>query len=1758
MSVSEKFTNAFNDLMDFEQAESNRPAEKDVHSLDVLRVHVDHLWTQVQRSYEICRDYKAPEGEKPIDLKILRETYRKALSSYKLVVSSLNAEKEALSSLNHPPEKSERLSAPSPAGFDRSHEYAIKLPPCDTDVFYGSYKTWPTFRDLFSAIYIKNPRLSGVEKLYHLNQKTGGEAREIISHVPLVNEGFDIAWKSLADRYENKRMQVNEQIRILFDLPAVSVHSSSSLKLLQRTVTGCLQTLKTLDIITTSWDPILIYLCSQKLPRNYLEDFEKNLDDSSQMPSWRNFDDFLTQKFKTLESVGNVQPSTSKSNSKPQEKTYNPKDRRIHTFQTKIEEKTKMRPNSKKTPQPLTTVTCQLCKESHTLGKCPKFLEKNINDRIHFVKNSRSCFNCLTADHHIKDCKSNYNCRTCNQRHHTLLHKGNGASTMSLEQDASVRPSTSAQAFTTTIQSIPDTEQPHITTLALREANRPALRPQSRETLLFTALVEIESNGQRYEARAIIDPGSQSTFISDKLKNRLRLPTKRNLVHVSGLSPTVTETSTQACIFTLCSKVEPNFKLDVLAPVLKTLPFNLPPKDLDIDISTFEQPLADPYFYVSQSIDILIGLDLGPSIFDVAAPIRPLGSLLAQKTVFGWIVGGPVEKSTESKNEISLFNAVALDKILTQFWEVEETPKPILRSEEDKTCETIFQTTTYRNSSGRFVVTLPFKNGVEIGHSRSIAMAQFLRMEKMLSTKPDIKHQYDQVILEYLDLGHMRKIHHSEIQKRPNYYLPHHAVIKPDRVTTKLRVVFNASSPTSNKKSLNDILYPGPILQQDLVLQTLKWRLFKYVYNADITKMYRQILVDPSQTQYQRILFRKSPKDPIEDFELQTVTFGVNCAPFLAIRTLLQLAEDVRHSHPLAAKVLEENMYVDDVLAGGHTVNEAIISRKQLESALLSAGFDLMKWTSNDPQVIKDLPEEKLLSLDCLTLSENIGTKTLGIKWDIKADSFSFPQPEIIIKPSYTKREVLSTIARFFDPCGWLAPIIIVAKLIMQQIWLDKVGWDDGLTPLTCITWQNFLKTCPDIQSVKIPRWVQFTPESKVELHGFCDSSEKAYAATLYIRLETGNDIKCHLLVAKTRVAPIKKLSLPRLELCGAVLLSTLVSSTVPRLQLTSYDLHFWTDSTIVLSWLNRPSCTWNTFVGNRVAEITEKVGTSNWRHVESRYNPADIATRGCSSTDLQTYDLWWYGPSWLKEPKSRWPVPKQMVETTLEIKPVKTFFTTTYEDPLERFSSLSRAYRVLSYVFRFWRNTGSKRIHLRSTSTEISSDEIKFVKTRLIIITQRHNFGEEYTQLSKKLQIASTSSLLTLNPFVDTFGIMRSNGRLTKSPSLTFNERHPILIPHDCRLARLLVEHTHKSTLHGGSQLMIRILRTEFWIFRLKPLVKFVINHCKTCILYKKHTRNQIMASLPPERSTFTRPFQNTGVDFAGPFNIRNYTGRACLITKGYVCIFVCFSTKAVHLEATSDLSTQAFLAAFARFIGRRGCPAKMFSDNGTNFTGAAEMLKKDRIEFFRHLQSDLITRHSSQDIEWNFIPPGAPHMGGLWEAGVKSFKSHLKRAIPDMTFTFEELSTILARIESCLNSRPLSPANDDPNDLSPLTPGHFLIGAPILSPAEPDLSSDNITLANRWKRLKIISQQFCQRWKTEYLRELHRRYKWKRPQENVKMNDLVIIKDDRLPPNDWKLGRIIHLYPGSDDNSRVVDLKTSNGVIRRPITKLIPLLSN
>ncbi|XP_037813631.1 uncharacterized protein LOC119604834 [Lucilia sericata] len=314
-------------------------------------------------------------------------------------------------------------------------------------------------------------------------------------------------------------------------------------------------------------------------------------------------------------------------------------------------------------------------------------------------------------------------------------------------------------------------------------------------------------------------------------------------------------------------------------------------------------------------------------------------------------------------------------------------------------------------------------------------------------------------------------------------------------------------------------------------------------------------------------------------------------------------------------------------------------------------------------------------------------------------------------------------------------------------------------------------------------------------------------------------------------------------------------------------------------------------------------------------------------------------------------------------------------------------------------------------------------------------------------------------------------------------------------------------------------------------------------------------MAALPPERTTLSRPFTNTGIDFAGPFDLKTYAGRGCKVTKGYVLVFVCFATKAIHLEATSEISTQAFLAAFARFFSRRGSPNALYSDNGTAFVGASHILDSDKSHFISLVRQKLLDQHSFASLEWHFIPPGAPHMGGLWEAGVKSFKIHFKRISYNQSFTFEEFSTLLARIEACLNSRPLCPMSENSGDICALTPGHFLIGDPLLSPPEPDLRDHSLTYVNRWQKLKVLHHHFATRWKEEYLKELHKRFKWKYPQRDYAIGDLVVIRRDNLPPNKWRLGRIEKVIPGIDSRIRVAEVRTANGIVTRPIVKLVLL---
>lgn len=317
-------------------------------------------------------------------------------------------------------------------------------------------------------------------------------------------------------------------------------------------------------------------------------------------------------------------------------------------------------------------------------------------------------------------------------------------------------------------------------------------------------------------------------------------------------------------------------------------------------------------------------------------------------------------------------------------------------------------------------------------------------------------------------------------------------------------------------------------------------------------------------------------------------------------------------------------------------------------------------------------------------------------------------------------------------------------------------------------------------------------------------------------------------------------------------------------------------------------------------------------------------------------------------------------------------------------------------------------------------------------------------------------------------------------------------------------------------------------------------------------------MGDLPAERCTPARPFCHTGVDYAGPIRYRSAKGRGHTTQKAWIAVFVCLSTKAMHLDIVTDYSSKAFLAAFDRFVSRRGLPSTMWSDNGTTFHGADHELH----ESFRSVMhsNEVLSKCAVDGVNWKFIPPNAPHFGGLWEAGVKSVKGHLGRMLSDFAPTYEELYTMLCCIEACLNSRPLAPLRDDPESLDALTPGHFLTGSALLSVPIYTDPQERICLTNRWKQVTRLTTSFWERWHREYLHVLQTRNKWERPTDSITLNDLVIIRTPNVPPATWPLARVVELLPGKDGHVRVARVRTATSEFVRPITQLcvVPLTND
>ena len=539
---------------------------------------------------------------------------------------------------------------------------------------------------------------------------------------------------------------------------------------------------------------------------------------------------------------------------------------------------------------------------------------------------------------------------------------------------------------------------------------------------------------------------------------------------------------------------------------------------------------------MSCETDILLGVE---HFFQILKTRKIQGSSnkpTAHETIFGWIIGGKWESSPESLKTLTIQTnqhssaEVNIDNILKKFWEIEELNQTIHLTEEEQLCESHFQHHFYREN-GRFVLKLPLQTEAKkLGSSLPLAISCLKSIERKLVKDEKYQHHYVKFMTEYEELGHMRKLSENEIRKF-GYYIPHHGIMSTVGEKVKFRVVFNASAKTSSGVSLNDQLLVRPSVQSFIYSIIVRYRQHKYVFACDIEKMYRQFKIYPDDYHLQRIVWRKSPDEPISHYELVTVTYGTASAPFLATRALNQLAMDNMHLYKDAAQSLLEDAYVDDIMTGTNSISSLVVLKSNLITILDGAGMKLSKWVSNCPEIIRNVNQEQIVKE--INLHEAVSV--LGIKWSPERDVFLF-QINLPEQSTITKRSILSEASRTFDPIGWLAPIIVRIKILYQQLWLLPVSWDDLLPINIQNEWKILRTELKDIEQIVIPRWYQ-TETNSIELHGFGDASELAYGATVYIRSMTEENLwTCNLVSAKTKVAPIKKLSIPRLELCAAVL----------------------------------------------------------------------------------------------------------------------------------------------------------------------------------------------------------------------------------------------------------------------------------------------------------------------------------------------------------------------------------------------------------------------------------------------------------------------------------------------------------------------------------------------------------------------------------------------------------------------------------------------
>lgn len=1632
--------------------------------------------------------------------------------------------------------KLERMDSNSVNGKD--HNCYTKLPAINVPTFTGMYTEFPTFIGLFNSLIHKNNKLDNIQKFFYLRNFLQGEPHDLVKNLTVCSENYEEARKLLIERYDNDFLTSCEHIYSVLDIIPFTKCTASNIRNLLCIFKQQLAALKNLGHKVEQWDIVVLCILLRKLDTICRREFHLV---SGKKPTVAMLTEFLEKRALALENAEQV----GKSSSTP---------KTAHVAMVRGAKCSGAATDTATDASATRGRGCLLCKSNHKLFNCPKFKLMPASDRINFVTSQNLCVICL--NNHNKKCRFHFKCQVCKEQHNTLLHEDKAPSPVTLMSE--------------------------ITT---------------QQVLLPTANVKlIANNGTEVHVKALLDSGSQASFITNELVSLLQLQVNQVNIPLTGIGNTVNKINESVNL--QLHSLNYDYKVNVTCYLLNKITTKLPQKRFDINqlVLPTNLLLADKTFNEPSNIHILLGADV---VFQVLLPSEP-GAVLPSaaeqcneestlatpsiiNTRFGYVIAGNIQ-SPHTHPVINLHCNTCDSELttnLSEFWKTESVPETFLESQsEHDLCETIFcDNVQLDTKNNKIQVVLPLKLQLEsvnqvLGDSLHLALKRFYTLESRFKKDLFLFKLYKEFIDEYLKQGHGTVIDISQynLTTDPVYFLPHHPVLKLDKKTTKCRVVFDGSMKTNNKTSLNDLLINGPVVQRELVDVLLLFRVNEYFFITDIKNMFRNILLHSDYRSLQNILWRDSPKDDVKCIQLNTVTYGLKSSSYLATRCLKLLADQYKNELPVAAFIINNSTYVDDILHSEVTQEKIVEAKQQLSKLLEFGSFQLHKWVSNSPELLKEIPQNQQHFDEVDLQKNNFSLKTLGINYNTKLDCFIMSCPHTGESMPQSKREILSFISKFYDPLGLAGPIVVIAKCIMQKLWLNKQGWDCLLNNDLLKLWHDFYNSLLAMKPLPIQRHIGLHNTSFAQIIGFSDaSSTSAYGCCVYLRVvdSTGN-AKISLLCSKSRVNPLSQsLSVPRLELNAALLLAKLVTRVhcVLVTKMHIQDVILYSDSQIVLAWLQTNINTLKAYVANRVKVISQLTQQYTWMYVSTNDNPADCLSRGVMPHELVDHPLWWQGPTFLcsreyKPQVNMPPLPQDLPEVKDNSACLSAMVCTTSDelplclDFLEKFSSINTMIRVLAYILRFKKNAKLKddKNRLNYITTSELNESLK-----MIVKYEQQKYLAEDIHILKCNKAIVKGNLKPLFPFIDDHGLVRVGGRL-ENASISYTQKHPIVLPRDSNVTNLIILNEHLTNLHAGPKLVLSSIKQRFWIVHGIRQVKKVLHKCTICFRLKAEAAKQLMGSLPPDRVNACRPFQKVGLDYAGPISLKMLRIRKPVITKGYVCLFVCFVTKAIHLELASDLKTETFIACLNRFISRRGLPTDIYSDNASTFRCARSQLDElYKLHNSPTHQKQVCQFSAQKAIKFHFLPCYSPVFAGLAEAGVKSVKYHLKRVLLKSILTYEELCTVLCQIEAILNSRPLMPLSNDVDDYSCITPGHFLIGTALNTYPNPNVTM--LTASQFWKTCNDMKNNFWKVWNKHYLNLLQSRPKWQNIQPNVKIGTLVILRDDNLSPLYWPLARITNIYPGKDGKVRVVEVKTSNGhTHKRAVMKIcvLPLECN